>query len=44
MRQGAIPEAFFIIASGTMEATKSELGEMRILGRMSPGETIGASA
>jgi CRP-like cAMP-binding protein len=42
MRRGAIPEALFIIASGTMEATKSEPGGTRVLGRLSPGETIGA--
>ncbi len=43
VREGEPAEALFVLASGTVEVTVSEAGRTRVVGRMSPGASIGAS-
>ena len=42
IREGEMPEALFVIASGTAEITRNEPGGPRVVYRMSPGESLGA--
>ena len=42
IEEGGVPEALYIIASGTAEITVNEPGGPRLVHRMSPGESLGA--
>jgi small-conductance mechanosensitive channel/CRP-like cAMP-binding protein len=39
--EGGIPEAFFLIAAGTVELTRKEVAGDRVLLRASPGDSVG---
>ncbi len=41
IREGEMPEALFLIASGTAEITRAGPGGPRVVYRMSPGESLG---
>ena len=42
IREGAPPEALFVIASGAVEVTVATAGTPQVVYRMSPGESLGA--
>ena len=42
IREGDTPEAMFVLASGTVEITRTISGSPRVVYRMSPGESLGA--
>lgn len=42
IREGDMPEALFVIASGVAEITREEPAGPRVVYRMSPGESLGA--
>jgi small-conductance mechanosensitive channel len=42
IREGDMPEALFLVASGTAEITRSGPGGPRVVYRLGPGETLGA--
>ena len=42
IREGEMPEALFVVASGTVEITRTASGRPRVVHRMSPGESLGA--
>jgi len=44
LREGAVPEAMFLLSAGTAEMTTSEKGATRVLLRASPGDSVGMIA